>query len=70
MANSEEAYLLDCWKRVVCPYCRKPFLETARVGSGEKKKGGFCSLDCYTKYYEFDIRERLRRFVNKSDASQ
>ena len=70
MANSEEAYLLDCWKRVVCPYCRKPFLETARVGSGEKKKGGFCSLDCYTKYYEFDIRERLRRFVNKSDANQ
>ena len=70
MANSEEAYLLDCWKRVVCPYCRKPFLETARVGSGEKKKGGFCSLDCYTKYYEFDIRERLRRFVNQSDANQ
>ena len=70
MAVNEEAYLLDCWKRVVCPYCRKPFLETACVGSGEKKKGGFCSLDCYTKYYEFDIRERLRRFVNKSDASQ
>ena len=70
MANSEEACLLDCWKRVVCPYCRKPFLETARVGSGEKKKGGFCSLDCYAKYYELEIRERLRRFVDQSGASQ
>jgi hypothetical protein len=64
MAVSEESYLLDCWERVICPYCRKPFLETARVGSGRKKEGGFCSLDCYTKYYELDIRERFRRFVD------
>ena len=66
MAVNEEAYLLDCWKRVVCPYWRKPFPETARVGSGQKKKGGFCGLDCDTKYYEFELRERLRRFVDPS----
>lgn len=70
MAIDEEAYLLDCWKRVVCPHCRKPFLETARVGSGLKKKGGCCSLDCYTKYCEIDIRERLRRFVDPFGANQ
>ena len=27
-------------------------------------------LDCYTKYYEPDIRERLRRFVDPSGADQ
>ena len=70
MAINEEAYLLDCWERVVCPYCRKPFLETARVGSGQKKKGGFCSLDCYTKYYELDIRERHKRFVDSSGTDR
>ena len=70
MAVNEESYLLDCWQRVICPHGRKPFPETARIGSGRKKKGGFCSLDCYTKYYEFDIRERLRRFVEPSDTDQ
>ena len=70
MAITEEACLLDCWKRVVCPCCRKPFPEAARVGSGQKKKGGFCSLDCYTKYYELDLRERHRRFVDPNDAQR
>jgi hypothetical protein len=32
------------------------------MGTGDKKKGGFCSLECYAKYYELDIRERLREF--------
>ncbi len=70
MAVSEEAYLLDCWNRVVCPYCGKRFPETERVGSGQKKKGGFCSLDCYANYYELDIRERFRRFVDPSGAER
>lgn len=69
MAVNEETYLLDCWGRVVCPYCRNAFPETERVGSGRKKEGGFCSLDCYTKYYELEIRERHRRFVDASGAS-
>lgn len=70
MAITEETYLLDCWERVVCPYCHKRFPETARVGSGQKKKGGFCSLECFAKYYELDIRERLKRFVDPSGASK
>ena len=70
MAFAEKAYLLDCWERVVCPYCRKVFPETTRVGSGQKKMGGFCSLDCYTRYYELDIRERLRRLVDPRDPKQ
>ena len=70
MAVNEEAYLLDCWKRVVCPYCRRTFPEAPRVGSGQKKKGGFCGLDCYTKYYELELRERFRRFVDPSGANQ
>ena len=70
MPVNEESYLLDCWERVICPYCRKSFPETERVGSGQKKKGGFCSLDCYTNYYELDIRERLRRFADPSGANR
>ena len=70
MAVNEEAYLRDCWERVICPCCRKPFPETERVGSCQKKKGGFCSLDCYTKYYELELRERFRRFVDPSGANQ
>lgn len=70
MADDAESWLLDCWQRVVRSHCRKPFLEAARVGSGQMKKSGFCSLDCYTKYYEFDFRERLRRFVDPSGTSK
>jgi hypothetical protein len=58
MAISEETFLLDCWDRVICPYCRTTFPPTQRVGSGKKQEGGFCSLGCYAKYYELTLAER------------
>jgi len=63
LAITEERYSLDCWDKGLCPYCGKLFPETRRVGSGQKKKAGFCSLEGYAEYYKLDIRERLRRFV-------
>jgi hypothetical protein len=55
MADSERSYLLDCWDEGICPYCRKSFPPQNRVGTGSKEKGGFCSLDCYTRSYELEI---------------
>jgi len=60
LAITEEAFLSDCWERGVCPFCRKVFPPTERIGSGQKARGGFCSLTCYTKYYELDIVERQK----------
>jgi hypothetical protein len=70
MAMTEELYLLDCWERGICPYCRNTYPASARVGSGQKKKGGFCSLGCYTKYYELDIRERHRRIIESGGTNK
>jgi len=61
MARSEKEYLLDLWNRNICPYCQKSIPEGTRVGTGKKANGGFCSLACYTRYYEADIKERLRK---------
>lgn len=61
MAESEAAYLLRLWNENICPYCGKPIPEGKRVGSGRKADGGFCSLDCYTRYHELNLAEKARR---------
>jgi hypothetical protein len=61
MDSTESRYLLDLWARNVCPYCGQKIPKGARVGSGRREEGGFCSLDCYTRYYEHELTERLRR---------
>jgi len=61
MAQSESDYLLKLWDRNVCPFCKESLDPMKRVGSGKKKDGGFCSLSCYARYYELDLRERARR---------
>jgi len=61
MARSESDYLLELWDKKICPFCREPIKEGKRVGTGRKKDGGFCSLGCYTRYYELELRERARR---------
>jgi hypothetical protein len=58
MKKSEEEYLLALWERNICPFCGKFIPEGTRVGRGEKRRGGFCSLDCYTHYYERDLADR------------
>lgn len=63
MDISETQYLLDLWSRNICPWCGNQIPEGKRVGSGRKRDGGFCSLACYTRYYELDLRERARRIL-------
>jgi hypothetical protein len=58
MEKSEEEYLLDLWERNICPFCGKRIPEGTRVGRGEKRRGGFCSLDCLAHYYEREFGER------------
>ena len=60
MARSEKDYLLELWDKNICPNCGKQIPERTRVGSGKKSEGGFCSLECYTRYYEREIRERAK----------
>jgi hypothetical protein len=59
--RTEADYLADLLVRGVCPWCGKWIPEGKRVGSGRKADGGFCSLDCYTKYYEQELVNRARR---------
>lgn len=61
MATSEQTYLAECRTDNMCPYCHKTFPPEERIGSGRKSEGGFCSLDCYTKYHATDILERQSR---------
>lgn len=61
MSKSEEEYLLELWKKNTCPYCGNALPEGKRVGSGQKRSGGFCSLDCYAKYYAVELAQRAQR---------
>jgi hypothetical protein len=61
--KSECEFLLDLWEANICPYCGKKISEGTRVGSGRKREGGFCSLTCYTEYYQFEIRARISHLV-------
>ena len=61
MAVSETKYLLELWSMNVCPWCEKALQPNTRVGSGRKSEGGFCSLDCYAKYYSVELNERARK---------
>ncbi len=54
-------WLLDLWEKNICPQCGKVIPEGARIGSGRKSEGGFCSLDCYAKFYEAELVERAKR---------
>jgi hypothetical protein len=59
--DREDEYLLALWDENVCPYCGKEIPEGTRVGSGRKRDGGFCSLDCYARYHELALKDRARR---------
>ena len=61
MAISEEVYLLECWDKGICPYCRSAFPASKRVGSGSRKQGGFCSLSCYAEYHKLSLEQRHQR---------
>ena len=59
--STEAAFLLERWKQNVCPYCGRAIPSGTRVGIGKVADGGFCSLKCYSKYYEPELIERHRR---------
>jgi hypothetical protein len=61
MAESEQEFLLELWGKNICPNCGREIPQGTRVGSGKKSEGGFCSLDCYTEYYNVDLVERARK---------
>lgn len=61
MDESESDYLLSMWEQNRCPYCGQTIAEGKRTGSGRKSDGGFCSLNCYTRYYQLELAERARR---------
>jgi hypothetical protein len=54
-------YLLELWYKNICPYCGQNIPEGKRVGSGRKSEGGFCSLDCYARYYCSALLERAQK---------
>lgn len=58
VAETQSNYLEQCWAQNLCPYCRKTYEPSQRVGVGQKSKGGFCSLACYAKFYEHDLIQR------------
>ena len=70
MATSEEVYLLELWDQNICPNCGKAIPQGARVGSGRKSEGGFCSLDCYTSFYQLELTERARRLAERTKRKE
>ena len=60
MAISEAAYLNMMWERKECPSCRRAIPTGKRVGTGRKKDGGFCSLDCYARYDAMELTEKAK----------
>jgi len=64
MANKDTAEgreLLALWEKGICPFCGVRVPDGARVGSGRKADGGFCSLACYAGYYSLELVDRARR---------
>jgi hypothetical protein len=66
IVESERQYLLDRWKKNICPKCGAKIPPGKRVGSGKKSEGGFCSLDCYGKYHEAALAKRAREVQSKA----
>jgi len=61
MVISETDHLLELWSKNICPWCGKEIEAFSRIGTGRKREGGFCSLDCYAKYYSVELQERAQR---------
>lgn len=61
MGVPESNHLLELWAKNICPFCGKSIPHGTRVGTGRKTDGGFCSLDCYTRYYQLELQGRADR---------
>lgn len=63
VSEAEADVLLELWDKNICPSCGKVIEEGKRVGSGRKREGGFCSLDCYAGYRKEKLIERAKRIA-------
>jgi hypothetical protein len=70
MSSSEEVYLLELWDKNICPNCGRHIPAGRRVGSGQKNKGGFCSLDGYASFYQYELAEKARRISEAMKKAQ
>lgn len=66
MVKPEQAQLLKLMEAGICPECGQLVPEKNRIDSRRKIDSGFCSLDCYTTYYEIELSESLRPAVKRS----
>ena len=58
MAPSEGAYLKLMSELNLSPQRHVPMETGKGVGSGEKSRGLFCSLACYSKYHAMEYIEK------------
>ena len=70
LSTSIQASLLELWKQNICPNCGKTIPQGTKVGSGRKSEGGFCSLDCYTSFYQLQLTERAQRIVERTKRKE
>ena len=70
LSESIQASLLELWDQNICPNCGKTLLQGTRVGSGRKSEGGFCSLDCYTSFYQLQLTERAQRLTERTKRKE
>jgi len=70
MRTPEETHLLELWDQNICPNRGKTIPPGTRVGSGRKSEGGFCSLDCYTSFYQLELSERARRVAERTKGKE
>jgi len=68
MAISEAAYLQRLWELDICPYCHRVIPEGKRVGSGRRSDGGFCSLECFSRYHVLGFIEKARLIQRRPPA--
>jgi hypothetical protein len=64
VAISDAAYLRTMWERNECPTCGKAIPVGKHAGSGRKKDGRFCSLDCYARYNAMEFAEKANLLKN------
>ena len=70
LSESVQASLFELWDQNICPNCDKTIPQGTRVGSGRKSEGGFCSLDCYTIFYQLELAERARRLTERTKRKE